>query len=87
MQKFIVIGGMYRSGTTLTETIIGSHPDISIPPRDFHFLKYYEESKNLRKVYNILERVQKGHSTARRRVISLIMTMRIMLSLVSGRNS
>ena len=58
MEKFIVIGGMYRSGTTLTETIVGSHPDISIPPRDFHFFEYYQKDANLRSVYNNLEKTE-----------------------------
>lgn len=55
MQKFIIIGGMYRSGTTLTETIVGSHPDISIPPRDFHFFGYYKKGVDMQSVYNSLE--------------------------------
>ena len=56
MKKFIVIGGMHRSGTTLAETIVGSHPDISIPPRYFHFFQYYEKGKDLRSVYDGLEK-------------------------------
>ena len=56
MKKFVVIGGMYRSGTTLAETIIGSHKDISIPPRDFLFFDYYERGKSLKSVYEKLEK-------------------------------
>jgi hypothetical protein len=56
MKKFVVIGGMYRSGTTLAETIIGSHPDISIPPRDFAFFEYYKSGKSLKRVYKELEK-------------------------------
>jgi hypothetical protein len=55
MKKFVVIGGMYRSGTTLTETIIGSHPDISIPPRDFTFFDYYKTGDSLKSVYQKLD--------------------------------
>lgn len=56
MKKFVVIGGMYRSGTTLTETIIGSHPEISIPPRDFTFFDYYKNGDDLKSVYDKLDR-------------------------------
>jgi hypothetical protein len=56
MKKIVIIGGMYRSGTTLAETIIGSHPDISVPPRDFPFFDFYKEGKNLRQVYDGIEK-------------------------------
>ena len=56
MKKFVVIGGMYRSGTTLAETIIGSHRDISIPPRDFTFFNHYERGKSLKGIYEDLEK-------------------------------
>jgi hypothetical protein len=58
MQKFIIIGGMYRSGTTLTETIVGSHPDISIPPRDFHFFNFYKYGMDLQAVYQGLGKME-----------------------------
>ena len=54
-KKFVVIGGMYRSGTTLFETIVGSHSRISIPPRDFPFVKFFEDGKNNDQIYSALE--------------------------------
>jgi hypothetical protein len=54
MKKFVVIGGMYRSGTTLTETIIGSHSKISIPPGDFPFIQGYTEGKSIIKIFEPL---------------------------------
>lgn len=58
MHKFVVIGGMYRSGTTLTETVVGSHPEISIPPRDFHFFMYYKDGVSMQDVYNGLDKMK-----------------------------
>jgi hypothetical protein len=56
MKKIVIIGGMYRSGTTLAETIIGSHPDISVPPRDFSFFEFYRNGINLRRVYDGIDK-------------------------------
>jgi hypothetical protein len=56
MNKIVIIGGMYRSGTTLAETIIGSHPDISVPPRDFPFFEFYKKGTNLQQVYEGIEK-------------------------------
>jgi hypothetical protein len=36
-RRFVLIGGMPRSGTTLVKTIVGSHSRIAIPPGDFPF--------------------------------------------------
>ena len=36
-RRFVLIGGMPRSGTTLVKTIVGSHSRIAIPPGDFPY--------------------------------------------------
>ena len=37
MQKFVLIGGMGRSGTNLLRRIVGSHSKIAIPPTESKF--------------------------------------------------
>lgn len=36
-RRFVLIGGMPRSGTTLVKTVVGSHSRIAIPPGDFPY--------------------------------------------------
>lgn len=51
MNKFVLIGGLPRSGTTLVETIIGSHSQISIPPGDFPFVDFYVRGKSVKQIF------------------------------------
>lgn len=53
--KFVLIGGMPRSGTTLIETIIGSHSRISIPPGDYPFAEQYARGLSVRRIFDILQ--------------------------------
>lgn len=54
MRKFVLIGGMPRSGTTLIETIIGSHSKISIPPGDFPFVEKYVVGRSVKIIFDEL---------------------------------
>ncbi|MDY6876446.1 MAG: sulfotransferase [Chloroflexota bacterium] len=47
MNKFVIIGGMPRSGTNLTRRIIGSHSKIAIPPAEFQFFSQYANGKSV----------------------------------------
>ena len=53
-QKFVLIGGMPRSGTTLIETVIGSHSEIAIPPGDFPFAEQCVRGMSVSKIFNVL---------------------------------
>jgi len=50
MTKFILIGGMPRSGTNLTRRIIGSHSRIAIPPAEFRFFNQYAKGKGVAEI-------------------------------------
>lgn len=50
MRKFIIIGGMPRSGTNLTRRVIGSHSNIAIPPAEFMFLHRLAKGRSLDEV-------------------------------------
>lgn len=50
MGKFIVIGGMARSGTNLTRRIIGSHSQVAIPPAEFQFFKRHQQGKSVQEI-------------------------------------
>ena len=50
MSKFILIGGIPRSGTNLTRRIIGSHSKIAIPPTEFQFLKRFSQGKSVSEI-------------------------------------
>lgn len=50
MNKFIVIGGMARSGTNLTRRIIGSHSQVAIPPAEFQFVKRHHQGKSVQQI-------------------------------------
>ncbi len=50
MKKFIVIGGMPRSGTNLARRLIGSHSMIAIPPTEFQFFKNFSQGKSIRQI-------------------------------------
>ena len=52
IKKFVLIGGVPRSGTTLVQSIIGSNSKIAIPPGESHFLRQYVAGKS---VVNILK--------------------------------
>ena len=50
MKKFIVIGGMPRSGTNLARKLIGSHSMIAIPPAEFQFFKNHNLGKSVQQI-------------------------------------
>lgn len=56
MQKFILIGGLPRSGTTLLETILGSHSKIAMPPGDFHFAEQYTKGLSVNEIFQNLSK-------------------------------
>ncbi len=55
-QPFILIGGMPRSGTTLLETIVGSHSEIAVPPGDFPFAEQHAKGLSVDAIFSILKR-------------------------------
>lgn len=48
MEKFIIIGGMPRSGTNLVRRIIGSHSEIAIAPAEFQFFRNHSQGKSVK---------------------------------------
>jgi hypothetical protein len=54
MKKFVLLGGMPRSGTTLLETVIGSNSRISIPPGDLPFAEQYAKGLSVEKIFEVL---------------------------------
>ncbi len=50
MEKFIIIGGMPRSGTNLARRLIGSHSMIAIPPTEFQFFKNHSQGKSVSQI-------------------------------------
>ena len=53
-EKFVLIGGMPRSGTTLVETVIGSHSEIAIPPGDFPFAEQCDRGMSVDRIFTVL---------------------------------
>lgn len=53
---FVLIGGMPRSGTTLIETVIGSHSRIAIPPGDFPFAELADKGLGVKSIFSILSK-------------------------------
>ena len=49
-RRFVLIGGMPRSGTTLVKTVVGSHSRIAIPPGDFPYAERGGTSPDARPV-------------------------------------
>jgi hypothetical protein len=54
MEKFILICGLPRSGTTLMETVLGSHSQISLPPGDYPFAEQYIKGFSVEKIFSTL---------------------------------
>ena len=50
MGKFVIIGGMPRSGTNLARRIIGSHSRIAVPPAEFQFFRQYARGKSVQSI-------------------------------------
>ena len=50
MLKFVLIGGIARSGTNLVRRIIGSHSKIAIPPGEFNFFSKYTKGKTVEEI-------------------------------------
>jgi len=55
-KRFVLIGGMPRSGTTLIETIVGSHSRIAIPPGDFQFAELSDRGLTVERIFSILSK-------------------------------
>jgi len=53
---FLLVGGMPRSGTTLIETVLGSHSDIAIPPGDFPFAEQHAKGLGVERIFSILSK-------------------------------
>jgi hypothetical protein len=53
-----MIGGMPRSGTTLVETIVGSHSRIAIPPGDFPYAEQTARGRDVGQIISILGKKQ-----------------------------
>jgi hypothetical protein len=50
VKKFVLIGGMPRSGTNLARRIIGSHSKVAIPPGEFKFFSQYANGKSVQEI-------------------------------------
>lgn len=50
MEKFVIIGGMPRSGTNLARRIIGSHSQIALPATEFNFFEKYIRAKGVKAI-------------------------------------
>jgi hypothetical protein len=57
-RRFVLIGGMPRSGTTLIETVIGSHSRIAIPPGDFPFAERASTGLSVDNIFSIFKKKQ-----------------------------
>ena len=55
-RRFLLIGGMPRSGTTLVKTIVGSHSRISIPPGDFPYAERAVTGLGVEKIFTIFRK-------------------------------
>ncbi len=55
-RRFVLIGGMPRSGTTLIETVVGSHSKISVPPGDFPFAEQCDKGLSVESIFSILSK-------------------------------
>lgn len=55
-RRFVLIGGMPRSGTTLAETIVGSHSRIAIPPGDFPFAERAVTGLSVEEIFDIFRK-------------------------------
>ncbi len=53
-ERFVLIGGMPRSGTTLAETVIGSHSKIAMPPGDFPFAAQANAGWSINRIFSAL---------------------------------
>ena len=47
MQTFVLIGGVGRSGTNLLRRIVGSHPQIAVPPSESGFFEQYRRGRTV----------------------------------------
>jgi len=47
MSKYVIIGGLGRSGTNLARRIIGSHSEIAIPPSEFKLFRRRDGGKSV----------------------------------------
>jgi len=47
---------MPRSGTTLLETVIGSHSSIAVPPGDFPFAEQFARGLSVERIFTVLQK-------------------------------
>lgn len=52
-RRIVLIGGMPRSGTTLVETVVGSHSQVSIPPGDFPYAERAVTGLSVEEIFTI----------------------------------
>lgn len=55
-KRFVLVGGLPRSGTTLIETVVGSHSRIVIPPGDFPFAELADRGLGVESIFSILSK-------------------------------
>jgi hypothetical protein len=55
-RRFVLIGGMPRSGTTLMETVVGSHPRVAIPPGDFPFAELAASGLSVDQIFSAMQK-------------------------------
>lgn len=55
-RRFVLIGGMPRSGTTLVKTIVGSHSRIAIPPGDFPYAERAVTGMDVEEIFAIFRK-------------------------------
>ena len=56
--KYLLVGGLPRSGTTLVETILGSHSRISIPPGDYPMAEKLAQGRSVRDFFDFQSKLQ-----------------------------
>lgn len=56
--RFVLIGGMPRSGTTLIETVVGSHSRIAMPPGDFPYAAQADKGMSVEQIFAALSKKQ-----------------------------
>ena len=57
-RRFMLIGGLPRSGTTLIQTVVGSHSRIAIPPGDFPFAQQTARGLSVTQIFSIHSKKQ-----------------------------
>lgn len=50
MNKFVIVGGLPRSGTNLVRRIVGSHSEIAMPPVEFKFFPRLAQGRSVKEI-------------------------------------